>query len=52
MGLVDSKFELAGFVVVSWKDTMATPKSLIRSKGLEQAFLLCYNTLHRRRHGR
>jgi len=26
LGLADSKFELAGFVVISWKDTMATPE--------------------------
>ena len=26
MGLADSKFELAGFVVISWKDTMGDPE--------------------------
>ena len=26
LGLAESKFELAGFIVISWKDTMATPE--------------------------
>lgn len=26
LGLTDSKFELAGFVIISWKDTMAEPE--------------------------